>query len=217
MSLWGRIFAAGYDRFLKSSEEAGLRERRRALLAGCQGRVLEIGAGTGLNVELYPPGLGELVLTEPEPPMADRLERRLAASGRTATVVRAPSERLPFPAGSFDVIVSTLVLCTVGDPAATLGELRRVLKPDGRLLFLEHVRAADPDVARWQDRLHPIWVRFGRGCHCNRDTLASIAAAGFVVDDVEHGRVPKAAPIVRPMIVGTASTPQARTGRSPGP
>jgi ubiquinone/menaquinone biosynthesis C-methylase UbiE len=204
MSLWGRIFAAGYDRMLDGSERAGLRDRRRELLAGCRGRVLEIGAGTGLNVDLYPPAVEELVLTEPEEPMAKRLERRLAASGRSATVVRAPAERLPFPDASFDTVLCTLVLCTVADPAASLHELRRVLKHDGRLLFLEHVRADATNLARWQDRIHPVWVRIGHGCHCNRDTLTAIGSAGFEIDEVEHGGLPKAAPFVRPMIVGRA-------------
>ena len=205
MSLWGRAFAAFYDRMLKGSERAGLRERRRELLAGAQGRVLEIGAGTGLNLDLYPPALGELVLTEPEEPMARRLERRLAASGRAATVVRVGGEALPFPDNSFDTVVCTLVLCTVGDQAGTLRELRRVLKPDGRLLFLEHVRSEDPKIARRQDRIDPLWVRIGHGCRCNRDTLAAIGTAGFVVGDLEHGRLPKAAEFVKPLIVGSAS------------
>lgn len=204
MSVWGRIFAAIYDPLLAGSERAGLRDRRRQVVGQASGRVLEIGAGTGLNLGLYP-AEADLVLTEPEAPMARRLERRLAAEGRQAEVVRTGGERLPFADDSFDAAVATLVLCTVGDAPATLSELRRVLRPGAPLLFLEHVRSAEPGVARLQDRVHPLWVRFGHGCHCNRDTLAAIEAAGFSVGRVEHGQMPKAPPWVRPMIWGQAT------------
>lgn len=128
---WGRLFAAAYDRGLKATEEAGLGEMRRELLAGASGRVLEIGAGTGVNLDLYPAAVNELTLVEPDPHMAKRLRARLAASSRPASVLEAPGEALPLPDGGFDVAVATLVLCTVPDPAATLAELRRVLAPGG--------------------------------------------------------------------------------------
>jgi ubiquinone/menaquinone biosynthesis C-methylase UbiE len=200
---WGRAFAAGYERMLAASERAGLRDTRRGLLADARGATVEIGAGTGLNLDLYPPAVGDLVLTEPGEHMAARLRRRAAASGR-AEVVPAPAERLPFDDGSFDTAVATLVLCTVPDPAAALAEVQRVLRPGGRLLFLEHVRSDEPRLARWQDRLERPWRLFGAGCHCNRDTEAAIRASGLAVEHVEHGRIPKAAPIVRPMITGSA-------------
>jgi ubiquinone/menaquinone biosynthesis C-methylase UbiE len=204
MSLYGRIFAAGYDRFLASTERAGLTDMRARLMAHARGRTLELGAGTGLNLPHYPADGIELTLTEPEEPMALRLERRVVELGREATVVRAPAERLPFEDSSFDSVVSTLVLCTVSDQRAALAEIRRVLTAEGRLLFLEHVRDSDPRVSRWQDRLHPLWVRVGHGCHCNRDTLAGIREAGFEVSDLEHGQVPHAPAIVRPLIIGRA-------------
>src|SRR5690348_14006223 len=137
MSLYGRFFAATYDRLMAGTEKAGLRERRHDLLASASGRVLEIGAGTGANLDHYPDAVTELVLTEPEEPMARRLEAKAAESGRVVTVVRAPAESLPFPDDSFDTAVCTLVLCTVRDPERTLAELERVLKPGGTLLFLE--------------------------------------------------------------------------------
>ena len=162
MSLYGRIFAGVYDRMMQSSEDAGLRDRRRALVARADGRVLEIGAGTGLNLPLYPEGaFSELVLTEPEEPMARRLEERLEALSMAARVVRSPAEDLPFDAASFDTVVSTLVLCTVGDQDAALREARRVLKDDGRLLFMEHVRSDDPARAKSQDRWHGPWKASG--------------------------------------------------------
>ena len=198
--LGGRIFAAIYDRMLADTEEAGLRDHRRALLAGARGRVLEIGAGTGLNLDHYGPEVTELVLTEPEEPMA----RRLRAKATKGEVVEAGADTLPFPDDSFDTVVSTLVLCTVPDPERACTEIRRVLKPDGRLLFLEHVRSHDPKTAKWQDRLMRPWRFVGHGCHCNRDTAATLTRAGFRLE-MESWRMPKAPPIVRPVIEGTAS------------
>src|SRR5215213_7150113 len=136
MSLWGRIFAAAYDTMMKGPEQATLRGHRQALLAGTSGRVLEIGGGTGANLAFYPAAVEELVITEPEEPMARRAEARLGEHPINARVVHAPAEELPFEDASFDFAVSTLVLCTVNDPPRALSELRRVLKPDGRLVFL---------------------------------------------------------------------------------
>lgn len=204
---WGRAFAALYDRGLKATEEAGLGEMRREILAGAGGRVLELGAGTGVNLELYPAAVEELVLVEPDPHMAKRLRARLADSSRAATVIEAPAERLSLDDASFDTVVATLVLCTIPDPAAALAEAARVLKPGGQLLFVEHVRAENPGLARWQDRLEKPWRFLGDGCHCNRDTLAAIAAARFELGTVEHGRMPKAPPIVSPLVCGSATRP----------
>ncbi len=204
MSLYGRVFAAAYDRGLAASERAGLSEMRARLLAEARDRTLELGAGTGLNLVHYSGHGIELTLTEPEAPMARRLKRRASKLRPDATIVCAPADRLPFDDASFDSVVCTLVLCTVPNPAAALAEIERVLAVDGRLLFLEHVRSDDAGLARWQDRLHGLWVHVGHGCHCNRDTLANIHAAGFEVDQLHHDRIPKAAPIIRPLIVGSA-------------
>ena len=206
---WGRAFAALYDRGLKATEEAGLRQMRRELLAGAGGRVLEIGAGTGVNLDLYPEAVEELVLVEPDPHMAKRLRARLAESGRAARVIEAPAERLPYEDSSFDTAVGTLVFCTIPDPAAALAEAARVLKPGGKLLFVEHVRAEDPGLARWQDRLERPWRFLGDGCHCNRDTVATIAASPLRLEQVERGRMPKAPPIVTPLVRGSAVLPVA--------
>lgn len=201
---WGRLFAAGYDHFLAATEEAGLRERRRELLAQTSGRVLELGSGTGVNLDLYPDAVAELVLTEPSRHMAAKLRERLAESERTAEIHEVSAEQLPFPDDSFDFVVATLVLCTIPHPERALAEAARVLRPGGRLLFLEHVRSQDESLARWQDRLHTPWVYFGAGCHCNRDTLATIDASPLTLDEVEHGGIPKAVKLVKPMIVGSA-------------
>jgi SAM-dependent methyltransferase len=200
---WGRVFALGYDRFMAASERAGLRARRRRLLSAAEGATLEIGAGTGLNLDLYPAGVSELVLTEPSAHMAARLRAKLAADPATS-VVQASAERLPFETDRFDTVVATLVLCTVPEPAAALAEVGRVLRPGGRLLFLEHVRAPGPRLARWQDRFEGAWRLFGAGCHCNRDTAATIEASPLRIEELERGKIPRAMPLVRPMIVGAA-------------
>jgi ubiquinone/menaquinone biosynthesis C-methylase UbiE len=204
MSLWGRVFAAGYDRLMSGPEKAVLRGHRKVLVDRVRGRVLEVGGGTGANLPFYGPEIEELVITEPEEPMARRLERKLAGYSRPVRVVRAPAEELPFEQQSFDFVVSTLVLCTVDDPARALAEIHRVLRPGGQLVFLEHVRSDDPRLAHWQDRLHGVQVRVGHGCHCNRRTLENIEQAGFSVVDLEHDRLRKAPPIVRPLIAGAA-------------
>jgi len=198
---WGRLFARGYDRLLAQTERAGLREMRRRLLSQATGRCLEVGAGTGLNLDHWPGTVDELVLSEPNPYMAAQLRRNL---DRPAEVVEAPAERLPFEDGSFDTVALTLVLCTVPEPEAALREADRVLNPGGRFLFLEHVRAVEPGLARWQDRLHTPWYWFGDGCHCNRDTLRTIESSPLCVEEAERGEMPKAIPIVRPVIMGSA-------------
>jgi ubiquinone/menaquinone biosynthesis C-methylase UbiE len=202
---WGRCFSAFYDRGLKATEDAGLREMRRELLTGAGERVLEIGAGTGVNLDLYPEAVEDLVVVEPDPHMAKRLKAKLAGSRRRVDVLEAPAERLPFADGSFDTVVATLVLCTIPDPAAALSEAARVLKPGGRLLFIEHVRAEEPGLAHWQDRLERPWRFLGDGCHCNRDTVATISGSRFEIEEIQRGRLPKAPPIVSPLVRGSAT------------
>lgn len=204
---WGRAFSALYDRVLKATEEAGLRELRQRTLAGASGRTLDIGAGTGANLGLYPEAVGELVLAEPDPHMTKRLRRHAAEQGAAAEIVEAPAERLPFEDASFDTAVFTLVLCTVPDPEAALAEAARVLKPGGKLLFLEHVRSRDPRLATWQDRFARPWRFVNDGCNCNRDTVASLDASPLDLEGVEHERMPKAPPVVRPVIRGQATRP----------
>lgn len=202
---WGRMFSAFYDRAFAATEEAGLREMRRALLKQARGRVLELGAGTGLNMELYPrEGLDSLTLTEPDPHMFRQLQERAKENCPGAELLEAGAEKLPFDDDSFDTVVVTLVLCTVPNQPAALKELSRVLAPEGQLLFLEHVRSDHPDLAKWQDRLEGPWRFLGDGCHCNRDTVAGIKAAGFELSELERAELPKAPPIVRPLVQGTA-------------
>jgi ubiquinone/menaquinone biosynthesis C-methylase UbiE len=208
------LFALTYDRQLARAEDAGLRALRLRLLAGAGGDVLEIGGGTGANVACYGPAVGSLTITEPDPSMLRRLERRVREHSAlehsvpghrpAARVLRAPAEELPFADHSFDVAVSTLVLCGVGDQPRALRELRRVLRPGGRLLFLEHVRSADPGTARLQDRVN--WLnRLMVCCDCNRPTLGAIQSSGFTVTELEHTALPMAPAYVRPTILGSAA------------
>jgi ubiquinone/menaquinone biosynthesis C-methylase UbiE len=204
MSLWGRIFAAMYDRMLAKTEAAGLGAHREALLTAATGDVLEIGGGTGANLPFYDGGVATLTITEPEQPMVRRLHKRIEQCRPEAKLLRAPAEDLPFNDDSFDVAVSTLVLCTVDDQPRALRELRRVLRPGGRLLFIEHVRSDDPKLARWQDRMMPLNARFGHGCHCNRPTVDGIRDAGFEVTRLDRDTLKHAPPFVRPLVVGVA-------------
>ena len=206
MTLRARFFALTYDRQMARTERAGLAEFRARLLAGAAGRVLEIGGGTGANLPCYGPSAEELTITEPQPAMLRRLERRAHQEAPAAQVLRAPAEDLPFEDGTFDVAVSTLVLCGVDDQPRALRELRRVLRPGGQFLFLEHLRSDDPQLARLQDRIN--WLnRLVVCCDCNRPTLTSIQDAGFTVTHLEHTTLPKAPKFVGPAIVGSAASP----------
>ena len=202
--VWLRILARLYDPTLWVGELAGMRQRRAALVADAYGRVVEIGAGTGLNVPHYPADIAELNLTEPEPGMRRRIARRLERHGRAAQLIDAPAEHLPLPDASVDTVVSTLVLCTVEDPEAALREIARVLRPDGQLLFIEHVRASSRFLAACQDYLFRPWYRFAGGCCCNRPTVELMRACGFAVaaDDVVWRGMPA---IVHPLVVGKAT------------
>jgi len=201
---WLRIMAQIYDPFCWLGEAAGMKRRRRVLLSEAHGRVVEIGAGTGLNFEHYPDGITDLVVTEPVAAMRRRLARRLQRRYYPTRIVDASAEHLPLPDASVDTVVSTLVLCTVDDPERALREIARVLRPDGQLLFIEHVRASSRFLAACQDRLEGPWRHFAGGCRCNRATIELMRACGFNVaatEDVWRG-MPA---IVRPLIVGRAT------------
>jgi ubiquinone/menaquinone biosynthesis C-methylase UbiE len=181
-----------------------MRRRRRTLVAEAHGVVVEIGAGTGLNLAHYSDAVDELILTEPEPGMRRKLARRLERHGRAARLLDAPAERLPLADACADTVVSTLVLCTVDDPEVALREIARVLRPDGQLLLIEHVRARSRFLAACQDKLLRPWRGFAGGCVCNRPTLDLMRACGFTVeaDDVVWRGMPA---IVHPLVVGRAT------------
>jgi ubiquinone/menaquinone biosynthesis C-methylase UbiE len=179
-------------------------EKRDRLLGPAEGRVLEVGVGTGFNLPHYPPQVAELVVTDRVEGMIRRARRRAAATGKDVVATRAPAEALPYGQASFDTVVASFVLCSVDDQDVVLREIRRVLRPGGRYLFLEHVRSDDPELARRQDRLAGLWKAVCFGCRCNRDTLSRIEAA-FEVEEVERGEAPSGPPrIVRPYVLGRA-------------
>jgi ubiquinone/menaquinone biosynthesis C-methylase UbiE len=203
MSLGERIFARMYDRFSAKTEKACLSAHRQALMASVQGDVIEIGGGTGANLPYYGEDVATLMVTEPSRPMIRRLQRRIDEHAPDAKLLRAPAEDLPFEDDSFDVAISTLVLCAVDDQPRALRELRRVLRPGGRLLFMEHVRSEEPRLARLQDRMNRI-NNIVAHCDCNRPTLDSIRDAGFSIEKLERSTLEKVPPFVRPFVVGSA-------------
>jgi ubiquinone/menaquinone biosynthesis C-methylase UbiE len=198
-----RLFAALYDRLGRSAERRWLGERRAALLSGARGEVLEIGGGTGANLPHYR-GVERVTIAEPDPFMRAELWPKLENARVAVEVSDAGAEALPFPDYSFDTVVSTLVLCTVADQGAALQEIRRVLHPGGRLLFIEHVRG-EGAVARWQDRIEPLWRRLTAGCHPNRDTVASIEAAGLRIESLERFESPGPVSGITPYVQGAAT------------
>jgi ubiquinone/menaquinone biosynthesis C-methylase UbiE len=197
--------AMAYDRIMSSAEQGCLIAWRRELLASLTGDVLEIGAGTGGSLDSLPGTLTSLTLLEPDKNMRVQLERAMLARGTVATVVDAGAESLPFPDATFDAVISSLVLCSVKQQAPVLAEIRRVLKPDGRFVFLEHVVAGDrPRRRKWQHRIEPVWKLLVGNCHLTRDTESAIQSAGFTLTQVDHASMRGAPPFIRPTIRGYA-------------
>ncbi len=199
------LMAAVYDRCMRGSEEACLAQWRAELLRDLSGAVLEVGAGTGVTLAHYPRSIARLVLCEPDAHMQRKLKKKADAALRNIEISDASLDSLPFKAGEFDAVVCSLVLCSVPDQRAALAEIARVLKPGGRLVFLEHV-AADGRPARlkWQRRIEPVWKHLMGNCHLTRRTEAAIAAAGFEIERIQRESIRKALPIVRPSIHGIA-------------
>lgn len=195
------VFARFYG-LLERAMAKTERPYREETAGGARGRVLEVGAGTGANLEHYPEG-PRPVLLEYNPHMLKALRRRAEVSPRAPMLVRASAQALPFRSGTFDTVVASLVLCSVPDPAGAASEIGRVLADDGELRFYEHVRASEPGLARKQDRWERVWGRFSGGCHPNRDALETLRGAGFAVHsrawDMPGGW------IAAPHVVGTAA------------
>ncbi len=178
--------ASAYDRVCGWVERRGLLELRRGLVAGLEGDVVELGAGTGLTLPFYPPA-ARVVATEYDPIMLDRAVERARSAHASVSLAVADAMRLPLADDSVDTVVICLMLCSVPDPRATLCEIRRVLRAGGRLRCVEHVRAPDGTrLARVQDRVNPLWRRFSGGCNANRRTAETIEEVGFGIERVER-------------------------------
>ncbi len=204
----GRLFTAWYGFGMRRIDELGLRETRRAALATASGRTLEIGSGTGCNVSLYPDAVEDLILAEPDAHMQKALRRRVEEDGASVSeIVQATAEELPFESSSLDCVACTMVLCTVPEPMEALAEIARVLKPGGSFLFMEHVRSEDPKFARKQDRMERPWRFLADGCHCNRDSLATIQASPLEVESFWRGTMPAGPLFMRPLVSGRAVAP----------
>ena len=173
-----------------------VRRQRRKVVPLAQGRVLEIGIGTGLNLEHYDKARVEKIVgLDPGLEMHRLARKRVERAGIPVELVGLSAETIPFPEAAFDTVVVTYSLCTIPDPVAALKEMRRVLKPGGRLIFCEHGKAPDLSVQRWQDRLTPLWSKWAGGCHLNRDIPALLAQAGFRSDDLETMYLPGPRPL----------------------
>jgi SAM-dependent methyltransferase len=208
------FMSAIYDRFMESSERACRAAWRSELLSKLEGDVLEIGAGTGLNLPYYPATLSRLVLAEPDADMRAKLDAKLARLRGEAVAPRVEVsprgvDDLADDAGSFDVVVSTLVLCSVPDVSRALAAIRRVLRPGGALVYLEHVAADDrPARLRWQQRIEPAWRRVAGNCHLARPTGRLIREAGFEVEHETRESMRKSLAIVRASVRGVARSPR---------
>jgi ubiquinone/menaquinone biosynthesis C-methylase UbiE len=200
------LMAAVYDRFARESNKACLDRWRAELLRDLSGAVLEVGAGTGATLPYYPKAVKRLVLCEPDPHMRRKLQAKHDATGaKHVEISDASLEALPAVPASLDAVVCSLVLCSVPDPQAALKEIQRVLKPGGKLVFLEHVAAdGKPNRLKWQRRIEPVWKHLAGNCHLTRRTEAAITAAGFKIARIERESIRKALPIVRPSIRGIA-------------
>jgi ubiquinone/menaquinone biosynthesis C-methylase UbiE len=200
-----RLIALGCDLLSAGVERRVFSPRRRELLALARGRVLDVGAGTGADLPHFPWQSGQqldVVLLDPSAGMLERAHRKATRLGLSVQLVDRGAEELPFPGETFDTVVFALTLCTISNPGSALREAHRVLRQAGRLLVFEHVRAREPELARWQDRFDPLWKTINNGCHLNRDTRAAIERAGFEferIDEFRERQIPLA--IVQPQFI----------------
>jgi ubiquinone/menaquinone biosynthesis C-methylase UbiE len=200
------MMAKFYDRIMADAEDRCLRDWRAALLQDLSGKVLELGCGTGANLEFYPTTVKQLALAEPDRNMRQKLTKKLPQyQYLEAIVLDYSGEYIPIPDNSVDAVVCTLVLCTVKNPQQILSEIYRILKPRGRLVFIEHVAAVNnPKRLKWQTRIEPIWKIIGCGCHLTRPTEQNLIQAGFTIQNITNESMRGVPPIVRPSIRGTA-------------
>ncbi len=195
-----------YDAFMKKMEESCLASWRSNLLTEVQGDILEIGSGTGINLIHYPRSFAKLIMTEPDPYMLELLKKNIEKqANEKVTAEQQPADNLNFPDNTFDAVVSTLVLCSVDSPDEVLHEIKRILKPGGKLFFIEHVVAVNrPKLIKWQKIFQPFWIFMCGNCHLTRDTEKYISNAGFTFDQIDRVNSLGGPSIVSPTIKGTA-------------
>ena len=191
------LFARFFHRFCGRDRGKGEQDLRKEMLAGATGRVVEVGAGNGINFAHYPSTVTEVIAVEPEPYLRSQAEKAAGAAPVPVRVVTGVADALELEGGSADAVVACGVLCSVPDQSAALEEFRRVLRPGGELRFYEHVRSRRPGFARWQQRVDPLWTRMFGGCHADRDTLGEIERAGFVCSAAGGSRSPPTRTCIR--------------------
>ena len=179
-------FARMYERISAESERRGTAEQRDRALAGLSGRVIEVGAGNGMNFRHYPDTVADVVAVEPDETLRGLAEKAAEQVTVPVRVIAGHSTALPVGDGEFDAAVASLVLCSVPNPEASLAELRRVLKSGGELRFFEHVRSDTPVFGFLEDVITPLWSRMGGGCHLNRDTTSALKSAGFSIEQIDR-------------------------------
>jgi ubiquinone/menaquinone biosynthesis C-methylase UbiE len=188
MSLYRKLIVPRLtDLAMRNKQLGPYRER---VIAAAQGRVLEIGVGSGLNLARYPSAVQELLALEPDPKLIAMARHKSAERSLAPTFLEASAEQIPLQNASTDTVVSTWTMCTIPNIRRALEEIRRILKPGGRLLFVEHGLAPDPSVRKWQNRFDPLWARVGGGCHLNRPIATLVTAAGFQIDHLHTGYMP---------------------------
>ncbi|MEJ2376758.1 MAG: class I SAM-dependent methyltransferase [Pseudolabrys sp.] len=166
------------------------RPYRERVIGAAEGRVLEIGVGSGLNLKLYKPAAREIIALEPDPALLRMTAAKAGEAARPVRCLEASAEQIPLEDRSTDTVVTTWTLCSIPDGMRALQDMRRVLKPGGKLLFVEHGLAPEQSVRKWQNRLTPLWSRFSGGCHLNRPITDMIEQAGFGIEQVERGYMP---------------------------
>ncbi len=171
-------------------QQKAFRPFRQRVIGAAEGRVLEVGIGSGLNLPLYGPSVRSVIGLEPSPELLRMARDRAAKAPIPIELLKASAEAVPLDAASIDTVVTTWTLCPIPDARRALAEMRRVLRPGGSLLFVEHARAPEPGVARWQDRLDPLWRRIAGGCHLNRKIDNLISGSGFRIEALANTRVP---------------------------
>ncbi|NNM59216.1 MAG: class I SAM-dependent methyltransferase [Legionellales bacterium] len=206
MSIISRITAKFYDKIMQDAEMRGLQNWRAELLSNATGVTLEIGAGTGSNLQYYPDTISKLILLEPDPHMRRQLSLKLPAnSPYSIELLTGKAESILLPDAIFNTVICALVLCSVKNIEKTLSELHRVLVPGGKLIFIEHIAATNNSHRlKWQRRIEPLWKVIASGCHLTRSTEEQLIQAGFVIKDITRESMRGVPPIVRPSIRGVA-------------